>query len=199
MSNEKISRNALCPCGSGKKYKKCCGANAVAAEHLVEARRDPHWTPEGVIASKDDTKGSWLTGNPKWTLKVEFADDISEEKVSKRVLECLLKPYYERFCEEVFTRGEKGDDFPVVILQNSQSHDEKTFGQSPGIVMARYCEIWNVYKKKLDEFFANFWDSDFECEVRYDNSCGGPILTITDDKGDMEVFYLSFIDRFRRH
>jgi len=26
---EKIGRNALCPCGSGKKYKKCCGRNAV--------------------------------------------------------------------------------------------------------------------------------------------------------------------------
>ena len=25
-SAEKIDRNALCPCGSGKKYKKCCGA-----------------------------------------------------------------------------------------------------------------------------------------------------------------------------
>ena len=24
---EKIGRNDLCPCGSGKKYKKCCGAN----------------------------------------------------------------------------------------------------------------------------------------------------------------------------
>ena len=23
---EKIGRNDLCPCGSGKKYKKCCGA-----------------------------------------------------------------------------------------------------------------------------------------------------------------------------
>ena len=23
----KIDRNAPCPCGSGKKYKKCCGAN----------------------------------------------------------------------------------------------------------------------------------------------------------------------------
>jgi len=23
----KVSRNAPCPCGSGKKYKKCCGAN----------------------------------------------------------------------------------------------------------------------------------------------------------------------------
>ena len=22
----RVSRNALCPCGSGKKYKKCCGA-----------------------------------------------------------------------------------------------------------------------------------------------------------------------------
>jgi hypothetical protein len=26
MSN-KIGRNDDCPCGSGKKYKKCCGAN----------------------------------------------------------------------------------------------------------------------------------------------------------------------------
>ena len=24
----KIGRNDPCPCGSGKKYKKCCGANA---------------------------------------------------------------------------------------------------------------------------------------------------------------------------
>jgi SEC-C motif domain protein len=24
--NRKVSRNALCPCGSGKKYKRCCGA-----------------------------------------------------------------------------------------------------------------------------------------------------------------------------
>lgn len=27
--DSKISRNAPCPCGSGKKYKKCCGANEV--------------------------------------------------------------------------------------------------------------------------------------------------------------------------
>ena len=25
--NKKIGRNDLCPCGSGKKYKKCCGSN----------------------------------------------------------------------------------------------------------------------------------------------------------------------------
>ena len=26
-AGEKIGRNDLCPCGSGKKYKKCCGVN----------------------------------------------------------------------------------------------------------------------------------------------------------------------------
>jgi preprotein translocase subunit SecA len=25
---ERVGRNDLCPCGSGKKYKKCCGANS---------------------------------------------------------------------------------------------------------------------------------------------------------------------------
>ena len=29
---EKVGRNDPCPCGSGKKYKKCCGANADSAE-----------------------------------------------------------------------------------------------------------------------------------------------------------------------
>ena len=28
----KIGRNDPCPCGSGKKYKKCCGANTASAD-----------------------------------------------------------------------------------------------------------------------------------------------------------------------
>jgi uncharacterized protein len=28
--NQKISRNAPCPCGSGRKFKKCCGASTVS-------------------------------------------------------------------------------------------------------------------------------------------------------------------------
>ena len=27
-SEEKVGRNDPCPCGSGKKYKQCCGRNA---------------------------------------------------------------------------------------------------------------------------------------------------------------------------
>lgn len=29
----KINRNAPCPCGSGKKYKRCCGAENVSPLH----------------------------------------------------------------------------------------------------------------------------------------------------------------------
>jgi hypothetical protein len=29
MHSAKVSRNAPCPCGSGKKYKKCCGAGKI--------------------------------------------------------------------------------------------------------------------------------------------------------------------------
>lgn len=39
--NEKINRNDPCPCGSGKKYKKCCGANeAISITHILEKEID---------------------------------------------------------------------------------------------------------------------------------------------------------------
>ncbi|MHC4388714.1 MAG: SEC-C metal-binding domain-containing protein, partial [Planctomycetota bacterium] len=28
IDTPKVGRNEPCPCGSGKKYKKCCGKNA---------------------------------------------------------------------------------------------------------------------------------------------------------------------------
>jgi SWIM/SEC-C metal-binding protein len=28
MQSTKVERNSLCPCGSGRKYKKCCGSQA---------------------------------------------------------------------------------------------------------------------------------------------------------------------------
>jgi tetratricopeptide (TPR) repeat protein len=44
----KIGRNDLCPCGSGKKYKRCCMANdeatprATLAAATAAAHHDPH-------------------------------------------------------------------------------------------------------------------------------------------------------------
>ena len=37
MTKQKVGRNDPCPCGSGKKYKKCCGM----VNDLIEASDDP--------------------------------------------------------------------------------------------------------------------------------------------------------------
>lgn len=191
--SQKISRNAPCPCGSGKKYKKCCGASAVAAERAAEERRNPNWAPEGVTAVEDDTKGAWLCKHPKWVLRLEMKKDGTAEGDAGRVLEGLFRPYFERFCAHVLEEDE------VVILQNSQMKGEKTFGQCPSIIMARSCEIIDVYKEKLIEFFKYFCDTEyFDCEVRYDQSCGGPILTLTNAEGDIEIFFIGMPDRYMR-
>jgi len=36
MSKEKTGRNAPCPCGSGKKYKKCCGKSSPDSNSLID-------------------------------------------------------------------------------------------------------------------------------------------------------------------
>ena len=65
-----VGGNEPCPCGSGKKFKKCCGASAVAAERAAEERRNPNWVPEGVTATEDDAKGAWVCPRPKWITRL---------------------------------------------------------------------------------------------------------------------------------
>ncbi|WP_369795740.1 SEC-C metal-binding domain-containing protein [Anoxybacillus sp. KU2-6(11)] len=38
----KVARNALCPCGSGKKYKHCCGNNVVSIHKLIDQEVEQH-------------------------------------------------------------------------------------------------------------------------------------------------------------
>ncbi len=54
--NAKIGRNDPCPCGSDKKYKKCCGANG------GETGRHPH-RPKILIKSPDDVAGIRRAGD----------------------------------------------------------------------------------------------------------------------------------------
>ncbi|WP_245976755.1 SEC-C domain-containing protein [Oceanobacillus arenosus] len=44
----KIGRNDLCPCGSGKKYKKCCLNNQVAGQEVKIQPSSKMWTLEDV-------------------------------------------------------------------------------------------------------------------------------------------------------
>ena len=47
MANKKIGRNDPCPCGSGKKYKKCClRKDEEARARAARTREDPYLDPE---------------------------------------------------------------------------------------------------------------------------------------------------------
>jgi hypothetical protein len=49
MSQKKISRNAPCPCGSGKKYKNCCYGKGFE-DDLGPGTRQPPKFPIGTVA-----------------------------------------------------------------------------------------------------------------------------------------------------
>src|SRR5262245_62186854 len=51
MPHKKLSRNAPCPCGSGKKYKHCCYGKGVEDDlGLGAGRRQPQY-PIGTVAT----------------------------------------------------------------------------------------------------------------------------------------------------
>lgn len=63
----KIGRNAPCPCGSGKKYKKCC----LAADE-ADARKVAPAPP-----SHDDGPTGYGAGTGSWGLEPDELDELS--------------------------------------------------------------------------------------------------------------------------
>jgi len=50
----KIGRNAPCPCGSGKKYKKCCLSLEVRTPSTPPPAPSPRWkSPAGIVFDDD--------------------------------------------------------------------------------------------------------------------------------------------------
>jgi hypothetical protein len=88
-----VSRNSPCPCGSGKKYKMCCGAAVVAAERAAEAEKSRFWTPEGVTVEDDDTPGAF-SRRPKWGLLEHVVREWPDDDLKKLFLN--LSPFRRR-------------------------------------------------------------------------------------------------------
>jgi len=72
MTNEKVraGRNDLCPCGSGKKFKRCCGAIDLAAEDASSR----FFGVAAVLA------GLMLVGGALVFAKAFFIDDVAAGK-----------------------------------------------------------------------------------------------------------------------
>ena len=78
--SQKISRNAPCPCGSGKKYKQCC------LQHLEEPRKvNEPWMDEEGIHFVD--KGSLPSPEELERMTIEYQKNIKKSHVWKIMVE----------------------------------------------------------------------------------------------------------------
>ncbi len=179
----KISRNAPCPCGSGKKYKMCCGAKAVAEERLEEEMSSPFWTPEGVKAVPDNS------GEPdgvKWVMEYELKEDAYVEDDADAVIEKLVRPFFKKFCGLQGPKG-KGDQFEIAIVC-SLMNDEGPL-DSPSVTLCQYCQYWEVLRDELTSYFKIGVGTMCTCEVCFDMMYGGPIVSLTNDEDGLTYVY----------
>lgn len=80
----KIGRNDACPCGSGKKYKRCCLAKDEEAERAARAAAAELWSLGGGGAEMDDE----LTTASNAVVDLVNAGELDEaERAARELLE----------------------------------------------------------------------------------------------------------------
>lgn len=95
----KVGRNAPCPCGSGKKYKKCCTDKDLAEEHarVIGAPDNDIESEEPADEEYEDLAGSSVIHDGAWDEDEDWDDD---EPVTRR--EPLPEPtHYPKPCEDL--------------------------------------------------------------------------------------------------
>ena len=85
----KIGRNAPCPCGSGKKFKKCCIDKVIPS--VAEAPRDYHWSTEEVenLTTKEIISKLRAFG-------VKFDEEQFQKDVKSFYSACELADHWEK-------------------------------------------------------------------------------------------------------
>jgi hypothetical protein len=124
MSRKKLSRNAPCPCGSGKKFKHCCYAKGAQDDlGLGSGRQQPQY-PIGTVAlyGPDDqttTKiaaGVILHENAEPILQRWVATDVTTNpKVQQEMKDFFLQHGVKSVAMTEGNMGcphEEGEDFP---------------------------------------------------------------------------------------
>ena len=85
----KIGRNAPCPCGSGKKFKKCCIDKTTSS--ITETSRDYHWSTEEIEELRTKEIISKLGG-----FGVYFEEGQFQNDVKRFYSACELADYWEK-------------------------------------------------------------------------------------------------------
>ena len=92
--NSKIGRNDPCPCGSGKKYKKCCGATerelmSVRTKDLTDFELTPGLA-DALCASVDPSYAEYFAASDSGTSGEEAKKRIAAIPEDKRYLTRVL-------------------------------------------------------------------------------------------------------------
>ena len=62
--------------------------------------------------------------------------------------------------------------------------------------MGKYSELWDILRHGLEEYFEWQEGKTLVCEVWYDQMFGGPMLSIENPKGDIEMVTVAIPDHF---
>lgn len=79
----KIGRNAPCPCGSGKKYKKCCLAKDEEARRSVIEDRERRELLVKKVAEEDEEDEELFVDEEEEELEEEFEDEFYDEALDE--------------------------------------------------------------------------------------------------------------------
>jgi hypothetical protein len=114
MSRKKLSRNAPCPCGSGKKYKHCCYAKDIEDDLSLGAGQQQPQYPIGTVA---------LYGpNDKTTTKIAAGVILHDgaEPIMKRwvATDVMNNPKVQQEMKDFF--HQHGDTFSFPLLERGQ-------------------------------------------------------------------------------
>lgn len=163
MSKERVGRNDLCPCGSGKKYKQCCG-KAGPLKRLasrVGVRREEESSTLRVIKDPEPYEAS--TPAPSSLSLRKFSAKVISTKLQAPSVEEGVFPEYScfsRFSEEeraLMSRWETRDeDYRVTHEEAARLADEKFILSPPKTAPISLGERPTLPPEILPHYTADF-------------------------------------------
>lgn len=175
MSEERIARNAPCPCGSGKKYKKCCGKNIPPDEVAVNGGEFKE-LPNGIKESADAEV--LLSSRPKHTMSLTLSEDDDCDGDAKKVVELLLRPFFDEHCS--LTDCDDREDFDIAFIETFEIKG-RPMTECPNVTVGRYSQMWDMYRDLITSTFENCGIEKCFLTARWDQHYGGVILVIDED------------------
>lgn len=198
MHKDKIGRNDPCPCGSGKKYKKCCISIRDIADNPVEARqirRDEDFIPIGTVPDN---------GLALFDDKFLEKNRVHEISSHRLIYSCLLRPEIDGIANQVVRKFvDRGKE----ELQRIESADVRTLVEimknNPDMINHNALIDRLVSKKAeavpliLDELRKLQNDSFVEIAVkaihRTKSDCSADIINIIQTGNNRKAYAISLL------